>query len=94
MELQRMLPGAGKNKVEVKHANGVDVFDRVVMATHSDTARKLRGSDISSAEAAVLNDIPYSTSKVYLHTGNFIPIVAYTHEQQCCARTKCLILCM
>lgn len=64
---------AGRNKVQVQHAGGVDVFDRVVMATHSDTARKLRAGDITPAEAAVLDAIPYSYSKVYLHTGWSLP---------------------
>lgn len=60
---------AGKSTVEVHHAGGVDLFDKVVLATHSDTARKLRGQDITTAEADVLDAIPYSYSKVYLHTG-------------------------
>jgi hypothetical protein len=63
---------AGANKVEVRHAGGADMFDRVVMATHSDTARQLRGDDISPVEAAVLDAIPYSYSKVYLHTGGYL----------------------
>jgi predicted NAD/FAD-binding protein len=71
---------AGKNKVEVKHAGGVDVYDRVVMATHSDTARKLRGDDITATEAEVLDAIPYSYSKVYLHTGTPVPLASCTHE--------------
>jgi predicted NAD/FAD-binding protein len=62
---------AGGSRVEVAHADGVDTFDRVVLATHSDTARALRGSDISAEEAAVLDAIPYSYNKVYLHTGAF-----------------------
>jgi predicted NAD/FAD-binding protein len=73
--------------VEVKHAGGIDLFDRVVMATHSDTARKLRGGDITIAEAAVLDAIPYSYSKVYLHTGMSVHFASCTdgsiavHEQ-------------
>ena len=60
---------AGRNQVNVQHEGGVDVFDRVVLATHSDTARKLRGDNITPAEVSVLDAIPYSYSKVHLHTG-------------------------
>lgn len=54
----------------VVRVNGEDhTFDKVVMATHSDTARKLRGGDATGDEAAILEAIPYNDNKVFLHSG-------------------------
>jgi len=48
-------------------------FDQVICATHSDQALRLLG-DASAAESEVLSGIPYSTSRVILHTDeSFLP---------------------
>lgn len=70
-------PALGLRRVEggvaVRFADGEAVFDRVVCATHSDTALRLL-EDASDAERAVLAGIPYSESRVILHTDeSFLP---------------------
>ena len=61
--------GAGVPKARVKFKGGQEDFDAVVMATHSDTALALRGSDATPLEATVLRAIPYNANDVYLHSG-------------------------
>lgn len=48
---------------------GQEDFDAVVLATHSDTALALRGSDVTALEDTVLRAIPYNANTIYLHTG-------------------------
>lgn len=53
--------------VIVEHQHGVDVYDAVVMATHSDQSLALL-HDASATEKAVLSAIRYAPNKAYLHT--------------------------
>lgn len=56
-------------KVDIKLDSGTERFDVAVLATHSDTARRLRGADATALEAGVLEAVPYNVNEVYLHTG-------------------------
>ncbi len=59
--------------VSIKTASGETRYDHVVCATHSDQALRLL-SDASAAESEVLAGIPYSESRVVLHTDDsFLP---------------------
>lgn len=60
---------SGQNKAVVEHAGGREEFDRVVLATHSDIALRLRGTDAFAAETDILAAIPYADNDVYLHRG-------------------------
>ncbi|MBA3262881.1 MAG: FAD-dependent oxidoreductase [Thermoleophilaceae bacterium] len=57
------------DRVEVTPAGGggVETFDEVILAVHSDQALAMLG-DPSPAEAAVLGAIPYQPNEVVLHT--------------------------
>lgn len=55
--------------MDVKLDSGTERFDVAVLATHSDTARRLRGDDAAALEASVLEAVPYNVNQVYLHTG-------------------------
>ncbi len=59
--------------VSIKTGDGDARYDHVVCATHSDQALRLL-SDASAAETEVLAGIPYSESRVVLHTDDsFLP---------------------
>lgn len=62
----------------VTHKGGTEAFDAVVLAVHSDTARALRGEDITEAEDEVLGAIPYNENTVILHTGTRQPPSTYS----------------
>jgi len=67
------LRRAAEGGVIVKLPDGEQHFDRVVCATHSDIALRLL-EDASAAEREVLAGIPYSESRVILHTDDsFLP---------------------
>jgi predicted NAD/FAD-binding protein len=72
---------AGSSQAKVTYEEGEQVFDAVVLATHSDTALQLRGADATELEAEVLQAIPYHANDVYLHTG------AHRHWNICCSHT-------
>ena len=55
------------NAVSVEWAGGSQVFDQVVIATHSDQALALL-ADADEKEKATLSAIPYSDNSVVLHT--------------------------
>jgi uncharacterized protein len=56
------------DRVELVPAGGgVETFDEVILAVHSDQARRMLG-DPSVAEAEVLGAIPYQPNEVVLHT--------------------------
>eukprot|EP00775_Hariotina_reticulata_P004736 gene4736-4986_t len=44
------------------------LFDAVVLATHTDVSLRLLGGDATAEEKAVLGAIPYSNNDIYLHT--------------------------
>eukprot|EP00892_Ulva_mutabilis_P000826 jgi/Ulvmu1/10744/UM068_0034.1 len=58
---------AGQAQACVQFTGGSEVFDRVVLATHSDISLRLRGSSVTAGEAAILAGIPYADNDVYLH---------------------------
>lgn len=62
----RRLEGGG---VAVSWGDGGDeeTFDAVVLATHSDTALSILGTEATKEEAEVLSAIPYNENDVYLH---------------------------
>jgi len=53
--------------VSVSHAGGIERFDHVVLACHSDQARSLL-ADASAAEHAILGAITYQPNEAVLHT--------------------------
>lgn len=57
------LPG----RVEISSAMGVESFDHVVMACHSDDALKLL-ADATPAEQSILGDLGYQDNDTVLHT--------------------------
>ncbi|WP_417335831.1 NAD(P)/FAD-dependent oxidoreductase [Halobacteriovorax marinus] len=61
------------NKVYVTTENGVEEFDAIIMATHSDTSLKLL-SDASHDERTILSELPYVKNPTYLHLDrSFLP---------------------
>ena len=61
-EIRRRL-----DRVELRADDGVEAFDEVVLALHSDQALAMLG-DPSSIERDVLGAIPYQPNEVVLHT--------------------------
>ncbi len=57
----------GRAWVTVASSRGLESFDHVILACHSDQALKLLG-DASAAEREILAAIPYSRNEVVLHT--------------------------
>ena len=58
----------GRGKVTVHDAGGgTEVFDQLVMATHTDVTLRILGDGATEAERAVLGAIPYQSNDVYLH---------------------------
>jgi len=55
------------DRVELEHARGVETFDHVVVATHSDQALRIL-SDPSRSEREVLGSIRYQHNQATLHT--------------------------
>jgi predicted NAD/FAD-binding protein len=62
LEVKRSL-----KSVSVRTADGVEEFDQVVMACHSDQALKML-ADPSESENEILSAIPYQDNEVILHT--------------------------
>lgn len=54
--------------VVVETAAGADTFDDVILATHSDQALRILGSDASERERTLLAAIPYEPNVAYLHS--------------------------
>ncbi len=55
-------------RLKVSHAHGVDYFDQVVMACHSDQAREILGETASPAQRSILSAIRYQPNRAVLHT--------------------------
>ena len=72
---------AGRAQARVHFKGKSEAFDGVVLATHSDTALQLRGSDATDQEASVLRAMPYNDNDVYLHTG-------VGHALTCCTKLE------
>ena len=66
------MPVLGVKRVEagalISTASGVEHFDQVVFACHSDQALRLLGADATPAEAQVLGAIRYHPNHAVLHT--------------------------
>ncbi|MFD2166861.1 NAD(P)/FAD-dependent oxidoreductase [Thalassotalea euphylliae] len=56
-----------QGKVQIHFADGVQEFDEIVLACHSDQALNLLG-DANAEEKSVLSSIPYTANSVVLHT--------------------------
>ena len=54
--------------VDVSSRSGRDRFDRVIFATHADSALALLGSDATEQEQAILGSFRYSQNRAVLHT--------------------------
>lgn len=59
----RRLPGG----VELQSNGQASLFDRVFLATHSDTSLRILGDSATSLERKVLGSIPYQENDVLLH---------------------------
>ncbi len=58
----------GEAGARIRTAGGVEHFDQVVFACHSDQALRLLGADATPAEAQVLGAIRYHPNRAVLHT--------------------------
>lgn len=56
------------NHVMVKTDQGVELFDSVVFATHSDITLELLGTGATAQERQLLSSIPYQRNRAVLHT--------------------------
>ncbi|MBX9848201.1 MAG: FAD-dependent oxidoreductase [Rhodocyclaceae bacterium] len=54
--------------VYVRTATGVDRYDEVVMASHSDQSLRILGNSATPAERAVLSAVSYQPNRAVLHT--------------------------
>ena len=54
--------------VQVRTAAGIEAFDGVVLACHSDQALRLLGSGATGAERAILGAVRYQPNVAWLHT--------------------------
>lgn len=71
--VRTVVQSDGSTKVEVHQANGaVEVFDDVVLATHTDITRKLLADAITEDEERVLSKINYQPNRCVLHTDTSI----------------------
>lgn len=61
----------GDNRVHIRHAQGSEDFDEVVLACHSDQALKML-SDADASESEVLSAFPYSSNSAVLHTDDSV----------------------
>lgn len=61
-------PAGGARSVRVQSAAGVEQFDHVVMACHSDQSLALLGNDASAQERSVLEAVRYQPNRAVLHT--------------------------
>ena len=57
-----------QDRVEVETKEGVEQFDEIVFACHSDQALQLLGGDVCDTERGVLLQIPYEENTAVLHT--------------------------
>lgn len=54
--------------VELTTVNGqIEVFDKVVFATHSDITEKILGTEATELEKSILSNVHYSENIAYLH---------------------------
>ena len=61
--VQRRVDG-----VTIQSANGIERFDRILLACHSDQALQLLGNDATAQERALLGAIRYQPNRAVLHT--------------------------
>ena len=61
-------PARGARSVRVESAAGVEQFDHVVMACHSDQSLALLGANASDNERGVLEAVRYQPNRAVLHT--------------------------
>jgi uncharacterized protein len=56
------------DRVQIRTPGMCEMFDHVVLATHSDQALRLLGSGATDTERSVLGAIPYQSNEAVLHT--------------------------
>jgi predicted NAD/FAD-binding protein len=56
------------DRVTIQTANGIERFDRILLACHSDQALQVLGDDASTEERALLGAIRYQPNRAVLHT--------------------------
>ncbi|MBU1365760.1 MAG: FAD-dependent oxidoreductase [Gammaproteobacteria bacterium] len=62
------------DRLKVTHAAGVDTYDQVVMACHSDQAKAILGFTATDGQREVLSAIRYQPNRAILHTDrNLLP---------------------
>lgn len=54
--------------VAVESPGAIETYDQVVLATHSDQALRILGSDATDDERSLLGSIPYETNRAILHS--------------------------
>lgn len=97
--VQRLPPGDGRAGVLVTTAQGVERFDDVVMASHSDTSLALL-QDATADERAVLGAIRYHDNLAVLHTdASVLPPIrrawaAWNYERAPQAATEEAAVCL
>jgi predicted NAD/FAD-binding protein len=57
-----------EDRVQIRTPGMCETFDHVVLATHSDQALRLLGSDATDTERSILIAIPYQQNEAVLHT--------------------------
>lgn len=60
-----------EDRVEVRHAQGTETFDQVILAVHSDQALRML-ADASGAEQEILGAIRYAENPTVLHTDDAV----------------------
>ena len=71
--VRKVVRDRNGRSIELATDGGVEQFDRVVLATHSDQALRMLG-DPSDAERSILGSIAYQANVATLHTdGRFLP---------------------
>ena len=56
------------NEVLVRHDSGLESFDHIIFACHSDQALSILGAEASAGEREILSHFPYQYNDTVLHT--------------------------
>jgi len=58
-----------EGKLIVRYDTGEEEYDKIVMATHSDTTLKILGEGATLLEKQILGSILYQNNEIYIHDG-------------------------